>query len=121
MENLKKAGASVVKASGCKPGPYNCTFVGAFDMPPRTDGKEDFGPAILVRFKADSGDEPSCICAAAATQKNKTGTILRGMLGRQLNPDESIDWARFEGQRFLVVVGMNRTNNGTTIVDVARM
>jgi hypothetical protein len=38
-----------------------------------------------------------------------------------LNPDESIDWARFEGQRFLVVVGMNRTNNGTTIVDVARM
>ena len=43
------------------------------------------------------------------------------MLGRPLKPEEAIDWADFEGQKFLVVVVTNRTGTGTTIGDVTSM
>jgi hypothetical protein len=120
MDDLKKAGSVTVKPSGCKPGSYNCVFVGAFELPARKDGP-DFGPALLIKFRADDGQEPSAIVSATPTLRNATGRILTGMLGRALRAEESLSWGDLEGQRFLVVVATNKAGTGTTIADVCRL
>jgi hypothetical protein len=118
--DLQKAGKVVVKPSGCKPGSYAATFVGAYKLPPR-EGGPDFGPALIVKFRADDGQEPSAIVSETPTLRNACGRILAGMLGRPLRPEEAVDWADFEGQKFLVVVVTNKSQTGTTIGDVTRM
>lgn len=118
MENLVKvSGSTTVRTSGCPAGTYSCVFNGAFELPPKKDGN-DYGPAIILKFKDDKGNEPSAIVAAQPTLKNRTGVILKGMLGRDLQPDEAIDWQQFEGQRFVVMVGSNKSGTGTTILEV---
>ena len=117
---LQKAGSVTVKPSGCKPGSYSAVFVGAFKLPPKKDGP-DYGPALLVKFKADDGQEPSSIVSEVPTMRNACGRILAGMLGRPLQPEEQIRWDDFEGQKFLVVVVSNKTQTGTVIGDVARL
>jgi hypothetical protein len=120
MDDLKKAGAATVKPSGAKPGSHSAVFQGAFELPPRKDGP-DYGPALLVKWRADDGQEPSAIVSATPTLRNSCGRILAGMLGRQLRPDEVVEWGQFEGQRFLCVVVTNKAGTGTTIGDVSRL
>jgi hypothetical protein len=120
LENLKKAGKAVVKRSGARPGTHNAVFQGAFDLPEKTDGPS-YGPAVLLKWRADDGEEPTAIVGSAPTQKNACGRILAGMLGRPLMPDEQIDWAQFEGQRFLCQVITNQSGNGTKVHEVARV
>ena len=118
MENLVKvSGAATVKKSGVPAGTYSCVFSGAFELPPKKDGP-GYGPAIILKWRDDKGNEPSAIVAAQPTLKNRTGTILKGMLGRDLQPDEAIDWQQFEGQRFIVMVGNNKSGTGTTVLEV---
>ena len=116
----KVSGPYTVRTSGCKPGSYAAEFLGAFRLPPKADGP-DYGPALIVKFRTDAGEEPSAIVSEQPTLRNACGRILAGMLGRPLKPEEAIDWADFEGQKFLVVVVTNRSGTGTTIGDVTRM
>lgn len=120
MEDLKKSGPATVKRSGAAPGTHSAVFVGSFDLPPRKDGP-DFGPAILLKWRADDGQEPSAICAASPTMKNKTGVLLTGMLGRPLRPDEVVPWEQFEGQRFVCIVTTNKSGQGTSVTEVSRI
>jgi hypothetical protein len=117
---LVKAATTTVKPSGCRPGSYVAEFVGAFKLPPKADGP-DYGPALIVKFRTDDGSEPSAIVSETPTLRNACGRILAGMLGRPLKPEEAISWADFEGKKFLVVVATNKTQTGTTLVDVARV
>lgn len=119
-ETLVKATTTTVKPSGCKPGSYAAEFVGAYKLPPK-EGGPDYGPALLVKFRTDSGEEPAAIVSETPTMRNACGRILAGMLGRPLKPEEAISWADFEGQKFIVVVVQNRSGTGTTVGDVARM
>ena len=120
MSDLKKASTATVKPSGASPGTHNCVFQGAFELPPRKDGP-DYGPALLVKFKADNGQEPSAIVSETPTLRNSCGRILAGMLGRPLRPDEVVTWTQFENQRFVVIVIPNKSQTGTTIGDVSRL
>jgi hypothetical protein len=120
MDGLKKAGQAKVKPSGATPGTHSCVFQGAFELPPR-EGGPDYGPALLVKFKADDGQEPSAIVSETPTLRNSCGRILAGMLGRQLRPDEVVTWEQFENQRFVVQVITNKAGTGTTIHEVSRL
>ncbi len=108
------------KPSGCKPGSYAAEFLGAFRLPPKAD-RPDYGPALIVKFRTDAGEEPSAIVSEQPTLETPAGGFWQRMLGRPLRPEEAIDWADFEGQKFLVVVVTNRSGTGTTIGDVTRM
>jgi len=120
MDGLIKAGAVKVKPSGATPGSHSAVFQGAFELPPRKDGP-DYGPALLLKWSAADGQEPSAIVSAVPTLKNACGRILAGMLGRPLRADETVEWAQFEGARFLCVVATNKSGTGTAVVDVTRI
>ena len=121
MEELKKAPAAKVARSGAAPGAHNVVFVGAYDLPPRTDGGANYGPAVLLKWRADDGQEPSAIVSAVPTAKNACGRLLAGMVGRPLRPDEVVPWEGFEGQRFVVIVVTNAAGNGTKVSEVTRV
>ena len=119
-DELKKAGSATVKKSGARPGSHNAVFLGAYDLPPKKDGP-DYGPAILLKWRADDGEEPTAIVSAQPTLKNACGKILTGMLGRQLRPDETVEWEQFEGQRFICIVVTNANGTATKVSEVSRV
>lgn len=119
-EGLVKAGPAAVKKTGARVGSHNAVFQGAFELPPRTDGPS-YGPAILLKWRSDDGEEPGAIVSAQPTLKNSCGKLLSGMLGRPLRPDEVVEWSQFEGHRFVCIVTTNKSGTGTVVSEVARI
>jgi len=101
-----------VKAAGAPAGHHSATFTDAFEMPPSDKG---YGPAMMFVWTLDDGVEASRICSRYPTARNATGKLLAGLLGEQLEPNSSWDIANCIGQRYLIVVEMCESGNGTRV------
>ena len=118
MSDLQKAAPVKIKQGGVAVGSYSGIFQGAYKLPPRTDGGEDYGPALILKWKTDDGLEPTTIVSEQPTLKNRAGKLLSAMLGRQLSPNETVDYGQFEGDRHTVIVTTNKAGTGTCVTEV---
>ena len=109
---LRSIRSGKVKVAGAPAGHHSATFTDAFEMPPSDNG---YGPAMKLVWTLDDGTEASRICGIQPTARNATGKLLSGLLGRQLEPNADWDITPCIGQRYLIVVEMSESGNGTRV------
>jgi len=109
---LKSIRGGKVKAAGAPAGQHAATFTDAFEMPDTGNG---FGPAMKLVWTLDDGQEATRICPLQPTARNASGKLLAGLLGRQLEPNSDWDITSCIGQRYLIVVEMSESGNGTRV------
>jgi hypothetical protein len=109
---MKSIRGGKVKAAGAPVGNYPATFSDAFEMPETGNG---YGPAMKLVWTLDDGQEATRICPLVPTARNATGKLLAGLLGRQLEPNADWDITACVGQRYLIVVEMSESGNGTRV------
>jgi hypothetical protein len=115
---LKSIRGGKVKASGAPVGHHSATFADAYEMPASDNG---YGPAMKLVWTLDDGQEATRICPIQPTAKNATGKLLTGLLGRQLEPNSDWDITPCIGQRYLIVVEMSESGNGTRVTSCHRV
>jgi len=115
---MKSIRGGKVKAAGAPVGHHPSTFTDAYEMPPSDNG---FGPAMKLVWTLDDGQEATRICPLVPTARNATGKLLAGLLGRQLEPNADWDITSCIGQRYLIVVEMSESGNGTRVTSCHRM
>lgn len=116
--SLKSIRGGKVKAAGAPVGHHPSTFTDAFEMPESDNG---YGPAMKLVWTLDDGQEATRICPLVPTARNATGKLLAGLLGRQLEPNADWDITGCIGQRYLIVVEMSESGNGTRVTSCHRM
>ena len=104
---------TVTSGEGVPAGSYLATFAGIEPV------NNEFGDGLRWQFTVVAGPQKGCK-ASRTTQpkpspKNGCGKVLTGLLGRQLNPGESLDVEQFVGQTYLIVVA--QTESGSTRVE----
>lgn len=115
---LKSIRGGKVKAAGAPVGHHSATFSDAFEMPESDNG---YGPAMKLVWTLDDGQEATRICSIQPTAKNATGKLLAGLLGRQLEPNADWDITPCIGQKYLIVVEMSESGNGTRVTSCHRV
>ena len=111
-DSLKPIRSGKVKVAGAPVGHHSATFTDAFEMPPSDNG---YGPAMKLVWTLEDGSEATRICSLQPTARNATGKLLAGLLGRQLEPNSDWDIGPCIGQKYLVVVEMSESGNGTRV------
>jgi hypothetical protein len=109
---LKSIRSGKVKVAGAPVGHHPATFTDAFEMPPADNG---YGPAMKLVWTLDDGSEATRICPLEPTARNVTGKLLTGLLGKQLVPNTDWNIGPCVGQRYLIVVEMSESGNGTRV------
>jgi hypothetical protein len=95
-----------VQESGNPDGVHQAKFL---SITPNPKQKPEYQPSLVLRFQVlpgrpHAGTVLQGFTAAKLTTENKTGRWASGMLGRPLQPNESIDFAALIGQDFVVVI-----------------
>jgi hypothetical protein len=121
---------------GAPEGTYLGTFLGLKVM--KDDGKPRLGqdgrpmePGMEWQFEitddpdhdgANVGQQVGRITSQAPTELNACGVLLRGLLGRKIEPDEEVDTAPFVGQLYRITIGPQRNNpEKTQVIQLARV
>jgi hypothetical protein len=111
--SMKSVRGGRVKSAGAPAGNHVAAFSDAFEMPDTGNG---YGPAMKLVWVLDDGQEATRICPLVPTARNATGKLLAGLLGRQLEPNADWDITSCIGQRYLIVVELSESGNGTRVV-----
>lgn len=116
-----------MKASkfGAPAGVYLGRFLGVSTM--KDDGKQRLGrdgrpmePGLEWQFQIVGGDydgqQVGRITAAVPTTKNSCGTLLSGLVGRTIRPDEDVDPDPYKGETYQIVVSSSKDDPERTYV-----
>lgn len=103
-----------------KPGLYTGPFLGVEQMPPHAD----YGRAVRFSFKVQGsehdGEEASVICGVEkpASPKNRLGRILGGIIGKPVEPGQTITVEPYIGKPYLFQVEAAPSGTGSRICSV---
>ena len=100
--------------SGPPPGNYTAKFVAVEES-----HHDEYGDGLRWEFSVTNGEHAgktaSRVTATTPTARNNCGTVLAGLLGRSVKPDEEIDIDLLVGRTYLIVVA--ETKGGGTRVE----
>jgi hypothetical protein len=116
---------------GAPPGLYDTQFLGVKNLP--DDGKPRLGydgrpmpPGMDWQFQITRGEHTGKIVgritSKTPTRKNSCGMLLRGIVGRELKPNEEVDLSALIGVACQVVVSRSKDNpDRTQVTEVMRI
>jgi len=102
-------------------GTYTAKLNKIEERPPTVE-KPEWGPSYMFEFMVmdpgeHHGESVACFTPIVPKTNNGLGKLLRGMLGRPLQPGEPIDGAKLIGQLFTISVDLNQTGKRTKVVN----
>jgi len=96
---------------------YRAKFVGV----ERTDHPE-YGPGARFDFRVIGGEHDGKIASRTTkmepSAKNSCGKLMAGILGRPVNPGETVNLAAYIGKEFTIVVAAAPSGTATRVEQV---
>ena len=111
------------ESGGVPPGAYSVEFVKLENFESE-ENSNDYGPAVILRFKVLSGDyegeETTRICSKKMNPRTELGKFARAITGSQGKVGQSFRWEDFYGQAFQALVEETPSGRGTRVGSVVK-
>ncbi len=113
-----------IQVDGLPDGSYTVELVSAEELPPPED-HEDWGPSAELTVMVVGGDYDGNVVADRmgyrVGKKARFGKLVRGIIGRDLQPGEALDISQYYGRRYTLLAevsdGRTRFLNFVSVPD----